>query len=716
VRKGLGGALVGGALAAALACSGSDDDREPGGTAGRNGFVDEDRFRAQQDDYLAAASEELVPDSALNVLAHAERARRDRGFRFDPGANPSDFTASFEKIDTMEDTSDFDLLYLMNLWYGYRDDLGGAMREAIEQRILAFKYWYTEPTPEGIIDDKYYWSENHRIIFHTLEYLAGQAFPDERFANDGRTGDEHRRHAEELIERWLTEKARFGFSEWHSDVYYQKDVTPLLSLVEWAEDEALAERAAMVLDLVLFDVALHLHRGTNGATHGRSYMKDKSTATDEDVFGLAKLLFDDTSLPYPSPSDPGATLLARSRRYRLPEVIRRVATSDETGIDRERMGVPLDPVAPLEDNPQAPYGYDFDDPDNVDFWWDREALTAWQVVPLTLATADRYDLWETELFQPFVPLRDTVNNDPVLARQLAQSLGHMVAFGLLSEANTYTFRSPEVMLSTVQDHRPGALGFQYHAWQATLDERALVFTTHPLNEPEVGTEWPDSDGYWTGTGSMPRSAQQGSAAIHLYAPRFASPGAGPLEVFSYLPYTHAYFPREHFDEVVTEGGWTFGRKGDGYVALWSWRPVRWREHDPERVFTHGMREPFDLVAEDGADNVWIVEVGDAERSGTFEDFRRALTAAPLEVVDLGEQGDVPAGFEVRYRSPSEGTLEWASEGPFRVDGEEVALDGYPRHDNRWARTAFEAPVVEIADGGARLVLDFEAGRRSVSGS
>ena len=101
----------------------------------------------------------------------------------------------------------------------------------------AFKYWYTEPTPPGLIDNKYYWSENHRIIFHTLEYLAGQAFPKARFDNDGRTGAEHRAHAKQLIDDWIAEKARFGFTEWHSDVYYQKDVTPLLSLVEWADDE-----------------------------------------------------------------------------------------------------------------------------------------------------------------------------------------------------------------------------------------------------------------------------------------------------------------------------------------------------------------------------------------------------------------------------------------------------------------------------------------------
>jgi hypothetical protein len=702
------------AAALVLSCTGDDGG---GGAAEDEGseargmdeaaFFDGEQLRARQDEYLAFATAELDPTSALNVLAHAERAQREDGFDFD-GADV-DLTESLEKIDRMDDTSDFDMLYLLNLWYGYRDQLADSVVSAIEDRILAFKYWYTEPTPQGIVDDKWYWSENHRLIFHTIEYLAGQAFPDATFTNDGRTGAEHRDHAERLLREWIDEKVRFGFSEWHSDVYYQKDITPLLTLAEWAEDDEIARLASMMLDVVLFDVALHLQDGNMGSTHGRSYMKDKSTALDQDVFGLAKLLFDDTDEPYQSRSDAGATLFARAERYRVPEVVRRVAASDERTVDRERMGVPLDPSAPIEEHPEAPYGYDFEDPENVDFWWERGAFTTWQGIRLTFATADRYNLWETELFEPFAPMRDLVGGDPEVARPLARELAPMVALGLLSEVNTYTYRSPDVMLSSAQDYRPGNFAEQVHAWQATLDENAVVFTTHPKNEPQVGTEWPDSDGYWTGSGSLPRSAQQGTAAIHLYDPVFESPTGPPLDAFAYLDYTHAYFPQEYFDEVVTDadGHWTFGRKGDGYVALWSWRPVTWREHDPEQVFTHGMTEPFDLVAPGGAENVWIVEVGDAERWGSFGEFQQALGSAAVEVTQGTD------GFDVRYASPTEGEMGFSWTGPLTVDGEAVPIADYPRYDNPWSTTPFEARQIRIAAGGQELVLDFDAASREV---
>ncbi len=425
----------------------------------------------------------------------------------------------------------------------------------------------------------------------------------------------------------------------------------------------------MVLDLLLFDLGLHLQKGNSGATRGRSYMKDKSVAEDQDVFGMAKLLFDDTSLPYQSGGDAGATLFARAHRYRLPAVLLRVARSHATSVDRERMGVPIDPHAPVTANPVAPYGYTFDDPANIPFWWERGALTAWQVVPTTIAELDRYNLWESDFFSPFKPLADIAGGDPAVARTLAQALASQISFGLLSEVNTITFRSPSVMLSTAQSWRPGDFSEQAHISQATLDEHAIVFTTHPKNEPQSGTQWPDSDGYWTGTGSLPRAAQHGAVSMSLYAPNFA-PSGPPLDSFSYLDYTHAYFPQERFDEVVQADGWTFGKRGDGYVALWSWRPTHWRTYDDPGIFTHGLTRSFDLVADGGADNTWITQVGDAQTFGSFEQFRDAvLEPAGAGRTARGDPDRTPGrlrrGVELSDRGPADVRHDDAAHGEGR---------------------------------------------------
>ena len=524
---------------------------DPPGPPSSDGFVPTAWWRARQNSYLDYASTQFAPGSFTNLIANAEHSRRT-GAPFDTaGITMADFANSFSRFDNYVDTSDFDLTYLMNLWYGYRDLLPSDVRAATEAHFKSFKYWFTDPQPAGVVDQRYYWSENHQLLYHADEYLAGQAFPTDTFSSDGNTGAWHEERARGFIADWLDQKVKFGFTEWHSDVYYQKTLDALLTVVEWVDDPVLARRASMVLDLLLFDIALNIQKGNFGATHGRSYMKDKSVATDEDVFNLSKLLFDDTSLGYTSTGDAGAVLLARAHKYRLPAVILRVAQSRHTTVDQEHMGVALDASAPVDPTQTGVDGYSFSDPANVAFWWERGAQTAWQTVPLTLDTLDKYGLWESDFFSPFKPIADLTGGDRAVAQSLSQALENMLGFALLTAVDTYTWRSDSVMLSTAQSYRPGKASEQHHISQATLDEQAIVFTTHPKNEPQSGTQWPDDDGYWTGNGSLPRAAQHGALSMSLYAPKFASPGP-PFTAFRYLPYTHAYFPQERFDEVVSE--------------------------------------------------------------------------------------------------------------------------------------------------------------------
>lgn len=707
-------AIVAAMLTAAVACSPGLGPREPGerrplGTG--NGYLDGDEWRRRQDGYLHFATQSLDQGSIANVIAHLARDERERDFRFDASVvGPDDFAAVFAKIDAYQDTSDFDMMRLMALWYGYGRRLQPDLRDAIEARFTGFRYWYTDPLPAGVVDEKWFWSENHRLIFHTLEYLAGRGLPDATFGITGEDGRTHAERGRQRIEEWLDEKAAWGFSEWHSDVYYAKDVEPLLLLTEFAEPD-LARRAAALLDLFFYDLAIHQVQGNVGVTHGRSYMKDKSKAIDQDTFGVVKVAFDTTDLPYQSRGDATATALARAERYRLPTVIDRVAHHPGPFVDREHMGVPLDLDEPFTPTPvSAAPGVSYTDPDDIPFWWERGALTSWQVVPETLATIERHDLWETSMFQPYKPLADIVGGDPAAAQQLAYALRCQINAGVLSAVDTITWRTADAMLSSAQDYRPGCFGEQYHAWQATLDEDAVVFTTNPGNEPRAGNRWQDGDLYWNGGATMPRTAQQGAAVINLYAPQYAA-GGPPLDAFAYLPYTHAYFPTERFDEVRTVGSWTLGRKGDGYVALWSWRPTQWRTHDPAATFTNGLTQPFDLVAPGGADNVWIGEVGSAERWGSFDAFVAAVTAAPVTVTDLGEAGGVSQGFDVAYASPTEGQLTFSWTGPLTVDGAEVALHGEDRYANAFGTTAFGDTTVAIAEGRSSLTVDLLTGTR-----
>ncbi|MDX1650667.1 MAG: hypothetical protein R3263_12515, partial [Myxococcota bacterium] len=467
------------------------------------------------------------------------------------------------------------------------------------------------------------------------------------------------------------------------------------------------------------------HRGTFGATHGRSYVKDKASADTEDTFDASKLLFDDTVLPYSSRGSSGGVAFARARRYRLPEVIRRIARHDAPMVDRERMNLPLDEVPPADPAsappPEAPFGLDYRDEANLPFWWSMGSQAVWMMLPLTFEVAERENLWAAQ-FAPFKPLRDLVwvpgdfEATVINAQGLAQSLWPMIDESLLKEVNTYTWRSREAMLSTAQDYRKGVRGSQTHTWQATLDERAIVFTQHPAYLPVApgdavppDWDWQEQDepgpGYWTGEASQPRAAQHENVVVAIYAPQyFALPAFG----FPFRRETHAYFPHAHFDEVVQDGSWTFGRKGEGYVALYSWRPTVWRRGQPEVFRNAGM--DFDLVAPGGASNVWIAEVGTAAQwPGGFAEFRDAVAGADVQVTPT------TTAFDVAYDSPTQGLVALGWDGPLEVQGDAKALGGYPRMDNPFARVDFPGRRYEISDGRFRLLLDFDHDLREARG-
>ncbi len=634
----------------------------PPALPGSPGLIDEAVFQASVNDYLGFATQSLSPGNATSVVAHLVRSERDPGFVWDPSLVDNDaFAALWVKLDDWKDTGDFDLMYLHWMLALGRGILDPAVIEATEQRMAEFRYRWDDPLPADRLDNKWFWSENHRVIVAVDEYLAGLALPDRVFTVTGLTGARHAERARPTVLEWVDERARFGFSEWHSNVYMLKNITPLVTIIELSDDEELIRLGTAALDLCLADLAMHLQRGSYGATRGRTYKKDKMSALDEATFGTAKLLFGDTDQGWTSPTDTGVTYLCGAKRYRVPEVLRQIALSDAVTTSKERHGVPINPHEDLSFSPQPAYGIDYNDPANLPFWWSQGALTAWQMVPATLNAAEKYRLWETDLFAEYDAIREVASAGPAAAQIAARELASMAAFGLLSEANTYTWRSPDVMLSSVVQHRAGDARDQVHAWQATIDHDALVFTTHPQRPTPQSLDWREDSGYWTGSASMPSSVQQDNVAVHVYAPAYASPTdelLGP--VFGYEHETHAYFPQDHFDEVVQVAGWTFGRRGDGYIALWSSRPTEWRAYDPAVVATNGMVQPFDLVAPGGADNVWIVEVGRRADHGEFADFVGAISAAEVEVTrPVGNQQ------RARYVSPSQGELELLATGGAR---------------------------------------------------
>jgi hypothetical protein len=293
---------------------------------------------------------------------------------------------------------------------------------------------------------------------------------------------------------------------------------------------------------------------------------------------------------------------------------------------------------------------------------------------------DAFNWWENAFFSDFLRYRPLIRflRRAGLIRLLARWLEWDLCRNTREEVNLYTYRTPDYMLSTAQDYRPGFGGDQQHIWQATLGHGAVCFTTHPAR-PRGANPTPD---YWAGSGVLPRAAQVKNVLIAVYHLSRRPALYTPMRYYL----THAWLPRDRFDEVVEYGGWVFARKGDGYLALRSQHPYTWNTDPGE--------DQFRELLVDRPDNIWICEMGRRAVDGDFSAFIGRLVKAPLHFDQLS----------VVYESPSQGRLEFGWSGPFRQDGQVIAFGDYPRYDNPYAFVDFPAEKVEIKCKGQHLEL------------
>ncbi|MFN2152573.1 MAG: hypothetical protein ACK2T5_13300, partial [Anaerolineales bacterium] len=234
--------------------------------------------------------------------------------------NPVALQAALDHVDAREDPSDFTLTSLIRLYYLNHGNgkLSPEQEISIEKTFLGDMYWLDEPGTTYVE----MWTENHQILNHSAEYLAGQLFPDKFFSNNGQTGQWHMDHAKPLILQWIDLRARTGFSEWDSETYYPEDLAPLLNLVDFAQDPEIAQRAAMLVDLIIFDIAVDSFHGHFATSHGRvtagSIQSANTSMTTIIALAWGQGKFTTTG-------NMGAVSLATSQKYEVPSVIQALA-------------------------------------------------------------------------------------------------------------------------------------------------------------------------------------------------------------------------------------------------------------------------------------------------------------------------------------------------------------------------------------------------------
>ena len=574
-----------------------------------------------------------------------------------------DYTLAW--IDERNDCSDFYYPALIRIMREHRgtDRLPEEYAQKIEKTILDFKYWLDEP---GEVHACFF-TENHQILYHSAEYLSGQLFPDKVFTSNGKTGAWHKEHAITYIRRWIDWRTRFGFSEWLTDGYYAEDIEALMGLAVYADEEDIRTRCLMLVDMLLFDIAVNAHSGYLCGTHGRIYAPSLVDPDTQGITAACALLWDEGCAD--KRFSDLASLLA-VYEYKLPDAIRKAAL-DKPAVMRnyERMSIDV--------CDSQYYGVDPADFDNIMLYWGIQAYSDRLVIDNSLKVYPYWN-WMTNRVKAYKEQQVRCDEAGV------PSVSGTPDYTAMTEVNIFTYKTPDYMVSCAQDFRKGKMGYQQHPWSVYLGDKLQVFTTSPGAE-----DYNARPNQLAGNLNLPRAVAHDNVVFSIYRtnPDFVD-----------FLYSHAYFPRDKFDEVVECDGWLFGRNKDAYIALYSMLPARWKAVNME-LFNKPfpdieVKQSFDYMAP-GHANVWVTEMGSKAQNGSFEAFCAQFKSDAFS-------GDT-LGFS--YNSPSQGEMKFGWTKPLTVKGEEIKIKGYKRYDNPYCNAEFNTEVLEINCGGSHTVLD-----------
>lgn len=220
-------------------------------------------LKSHQDSILNAIAKKIgcrrtdIHDGIMSVLARHTLGKQ----------NEEDETVLFETLDWIDrrpDCADFPLATILRLYQG--DTLTKKERDRIKQTVLNFRYWMDELGNDAMCFD----SENHSILFHGCQMIAGNLFLEETFSNSGRRGKEQAAIGKTRCIKWLDETEEHGFREFLSSTYMPLTCAAILNLVDYA-DEEISRRAIRIVDGIFEMLAMHSFDGVTVGPQGIVY-------------------------------------------------------------------------------------------------------------------------------------------------------------------------------------------------------------------------------------------------------------------------------------------------------------------------------------------------------------------------------------------------------------------------------------------------------------
>lgn len=267
----------------------------------------------------------------------------------------------------------------------------------------------------------------------------------------------------------------------------------------------------------------------------------------------------------------------------------------------------------------------------------------------------------TSLYQlPKILADIATDNEAVVETKIRQGILRTSA----RHADFVVYRTPDYLISGLQDHRKGEFESSTHVAQVTLGNKVVIFWSCPHTSGEGSGLRPD---YWSGSTTLPRVIQHRNVMSLTWR----------LTWRAWM--SHCFFEQERFDEVRFAGKWAFARVGKGYVGIYS-----------QHGFTVG--EEGQYVGRElqcaARENTWLVECGREADWGSFDAFVAGLQAAEIVAQDGA----------LLYVSPSVGRFVTGWDVRPTINAQPIQLHGYPMVDSPWAHADFGSGELVIRRG------------------
>lgn len=609
-------------------------------------------------------------------------------------------TPAKKYIDGRYDCMDFRMQSLMRLQYLYGEEIRFISPEAsqmIKDAFLNAKYWMNEPGKDSLC----FWSENHQILYAVSEYLAGYMWQDEIFTNDNSTGLERMERGRRRIEYWMKHRFYYGFSEFNSNNYYHFNIGPASNFIQFAspDDQDLVNRMKICLDLLFYDLATNMHHYVFSAPSGRAYASNMPGITGDRVRPFTDFVWgltdDYKSTTHHMLINFVSMSLARDKDnkpyYEVPEVIKEIGRDNSTKVIKSSSGLN---VSELKDK-----GYIGHGDEQMMAQLGMEAFTNPEVIHNTLTYFSKYNMFSNSFVNDFKYINLSLLKSLNLVKPISKYLNPMPNGIAIQRANIYTYKTDNYKLATAQAYHPGSYGAQQFLSVANLSPQAVVFTTHPARY-ESAKSVNAVPGYWAGFGRAPHSVQHLNIQLSVYQ---LPEKSGFLELYDVPQFTHTYFPKAFFDEVIIIGRYAFGRVGNAYIGLIGATDLEYLPYSEMSALTlrNGLENfglEFDLIQR-GLNQFWIYELSDAGVE-SFEEFmsRIQLNTVAYNGIDSLSYNSGGVELSVKFK------------GNFTIDGVVQDLE-YKRFESEYIVADRESDEFVFFYKGRTLTINYPENTR-----